>query len=147
MEQASKDIRYGDVVDYVFMTGLFDGLDRLTARVYAKINSSTLPQRMFASSIFIDVPWYAVKPMPAFEEKMAQDPVIDFVASDDDRFEIEWGKLPSRPFIVVDELSLDHTFGDMMKGVLKKEGLCPRCGDEGAWKSLALVCPFHGIFL
>jgi hypothetical protein len=28
----------------------------------------------------------------------------------------------------------------------KKDGLCPKCGDKGSWRNLALVCPTHGIF-
>lgn len=48
------------------------------------------------------------------------------------------------PFnIYADEL----TSKSLVKRKLRDKGLCPTCGQEGYWHSLAKVCPEHGVYI
>jgi len=40
-----------------------------------------------------------------------------------------------------------HPAYELKEEKIAKEGICPRCGNEGTWVNLALVCPEHGVLI
>lgn len=61
---------------------------------------------------------------------------------------LEWGSFPEKGWFVASSSSLERTTtSPQVKELLKKKGLCPRCGKLGSWISLALVCDKHGIYV
>lgn len=56
---------------------------------------------------------------------------------------LEWGEPPTGPFMAVAVESLEHWFKDDECYKFVKDGLCPRCGDDGYWHAFALVCRHH----
>lgn len=59
-----------------------------------------------------------------------------------------WGALMKTGDIVAASiLSLNKIGGSKTAAQRLIEGTCPKCGDRGYWKSLALFCPIHGMFI
>lgn len=61
---------------------------------------------------------------------------------------LEWGEKPDGLFLLVsvaEGISFWHT--NDQYDHFKKKGLCPRCGDSGYWRNLALNCKYHEQFI
>lgn len=136
-------IQHGDLVELVYDVTSFSK-KTLYGRIYAKLT----PQ--YSSSTYRNKQtYYIVKPEKKFEEEIrANDALLEALLSMMDPFPgLEWGQVPPMPYITVPETMLSPLFGSAMESRFKKNGLCPRCGDRGYWKAMALFCPWHGRFM
>ena len=62
--------------------------------------------------------------------------------------EFEWGRIPgSETWLFADDQDLSLFVDPKMRQAFVSAGTCPRCGDSGYWKALAIFCPWHGRFL
>lgn len=70
------------------------------------------------------------------------------------KMELDMGHIPDRSelpkrfyWFAAPWARLACPFGDSMYAMFVKNGWCPRCGDHGSWKALALSCPWHGMYM
>lgn len=69
---------------------------------------------------------------------------------DDGSLVLRWGDPPDSPkdvYCVKPARGLRRLLTMAECEEFRKLGHCPRCGNRGEWRSLALVCPWHGIFV
>lgn len=61
---------------------------------------------------------------------------------------LEWGTIRRGvPYITVFDLLLEEFDTESFRPLWNKRGCCPKCGHKGEWRALALVCPYHGIYV
>jgi len=51
------------------------------------------------------------------------------------------------PYITVVDYILEEFDTESFRPLWSKRGCCPKCGHRGEWRALALVCPYHGIYV
>lgn len=139
----ANDFRYGDVVTYCHKSPFsFDkDLDEtpVVCRVVAKLTTHSAQLKFNSSK-----DTYAIVPV---EGEFVPDDLY-FLRELGAQAEFEWGEVkdPSEALgAFFDEFTF--TFDDEMREMFVEEGLCPRCGHEGEWRALALICPWHGMFV
>lgn len=135
------DIRFGDIVQFSYFVDLLGHMKNVFGRVHGKVSNRTTGLLLGKED------YYVLKPDPSHDEEEVQDDLMEYflIGLEDDQ--LEWGKLPSHPYVTVPASGVGSLFGPNMLSKFKKEGLCPRCGDRGEWKVMALVCPYHGIYI
>jgi hypothetical protein len=61
---------------------------------------------------------------------------------------LKWGRLLDKTrSLFIPSMSCSPIVDDTLRREFVRDGVCPRCGDTGVWKSMALVCEFHGRFI
>ena len=150
-----KDVNicYGDIVSYTITPVNFDvdpNFDSAPSYSICRVHGMLTADR--ASNIWgngdgtdiyivatVDEPLDDMKEVISFVSQIIPDDICD-----DD---LEWGSIPEKNWVVATLDEIDNFVNESMKKTFKKQGLCPRCGDDGEWKNFALLCRWHGMFL
>ena len=146
-----NDLMYGDWVSYTF--DLEDGTKEIFGRLHGKIRVSSMPTVRNVGILLPPLDWemYALLPIVGNNEKRMAivDAAIKMFGFDEslDVIEMEWGIVPDGRWIPVTKDSIRPLVSESMSEEFVAKGLCPRCGDRGEWRALALLCDYHGRFL
>lgn len=139
-----KRVLLGDIVIFHYQDGMDNSTSplKLTGRIVAKLNTeSAIRYAHEAGDYYLLVPRKLHMP----KLKDPHDP-INFFRPRTDKLQFEWGGYPKEDHICVARQYIVHaSIPGMMD--FKKMGVCPRCGDTGYWKALALNCNWHGQFI
>jgi hypothetical protein len=138
-------ILYGDWVIFRYddSFGNSDSLVRVTGRIVGKLTQECAIRTAFESDD------YFIMELSKIHRTKLQDPehpINLFRVRDHFKLEFEWGGRPAHEHICVRGDLLSHWSIPGMSD-FKTEGVCPRCGDRGYWKALALNCNWHGQFI
>lgn len=135
----------GDVVNFKFSQDEDLGVtDMVSGRLVAKLSERCA---VHYTSEYSDYFLMTLHKGSADRLKNEDDPVQLFMPRGDIPWEFEWGEKPKGQFICVEKNLLAHMFQPKMSEVFVEKGLCPRCGDRGFWRALALNCDWHGQFI
>lgn len=127
-QRKRREFLYGDIVQLDYGSG------KLHGRIHARFG---------ARDVF-----YIIKPDPSHNDEFEKnEDLMGYMLPLTGKSELDWGALPPYPWVVASEKELTNIISPAMTERFRKGGLCPRCGDRGYWKMLALFCPYHGHFL
>ena len=138
-----EDLRFGDIVLYE------NGSITFVGRALALIEKSSAVNVLnYSAAAILDV----VKRDADSPSKIFIDAWDEWMKESFGSLELDWGDT-ARQFRCADSLVLVPLIfvrplfdkGDVRFFV--ERGACPRCGDAGEWRSLALVCKYHGIYI
>lgn len=137
----TDDVRYGDLVASSFDDD--DGNSHvMIGRAVGKFLSRSIEQEHYLVTLVIDDTWRTEGPGWL---------MTSLVGAIGRRFDpLEWGLWPAadRPCIVLAGDEFRHALGGSSGAkAMRRFGVCPRCGHSGEWRSLALCCPWHGMYI
>lgn len=134
------EFKYGDLVEFVYdVTDV--GNKTLHGRIYGRV-----APRYSSAKFQTKHTYYVVQLVDKIDDDIEVDLIGMMMAMVGD-MELEWGHVPAQPYVTIPEHMLTQLFGSSMIKRFKEKGLCPRCGDPGYWKVMALFCPWHGQFM
>lgn len=138
-----EDLSFGDIVLYENGTLSFVG------RALALLEkSSAINALNYSAAAILDV----VRRDADTPSKTFIDAWDQWVKESYDSLELDWGDT-SKQFRCADSLVLvplifvRPLFDRSDRKFFIERGACPRCGDVGEWRSLALVCKYHGMYI
>lgn len=134
-----EDVRFGDVLLYETFQGT------VNCRVLALLTKYCSVSVVGLSSCAVG----EIVGLLPDSFKPVTDSWDEWFAKNESRIELEWGDLgrAKSPLTIVSLYDSKPTFDEHDSAWFKVIGHCPRCGDIGAFVSLGLVCPWHGIFI
>lgn len=148
-----KDVRFGDIVEYDVTTYFNDGGSRVSlmfGRICGKLtdNSSFALTNESRPSYLIGT-CYELTSSEQVDSGVRRDHEVAVDFLEDENFELEWGHVPSKVFLIfLEDRDFTLSITPEASKYFKQYGRCPRCGDVGFWKAMACFCSFgHGKFI
>lgn len=141
-------LQQGDIVSTTYF--VFSGPNQVMAgRLVAELdeNSAFLLTGQQGSTTYVVQTGYKIdQPLPYHGPEWDHERFS--AAWAEGKLGLRWGKIdPKFKNIARTAGLISQSFNKEMFEQHKKLGVCPRCGDLGEWRSLALVCRHgHGIF-
>ncbi len=139
-------IQYGDIMTYEHLHTKVVGIPKkevFIGRILAKFEKESV------INAFGWIPSTTRSNLYIFAHAGSSDGVYTYTGIPDEYKDIslEWGDWPDKEWMLLTSDQLKEWVTPSIQKQFTDGGQCPRCGDPGYWKGLALFCEYHGMYV